>query len=116
MMGFHGTKDLLEGLGFALVVGTAIGLALEGEISSGGILTLAMLYNKASQPLQKVCATYHHHQQQQPPARPRHTTQRPLLPYLKYKPLVISARRFMANERINGWMDGLWCVCVQSSE
>ena len=85
MMSFHGAKDLLEGVGFALVVGTAIGLALEvrtrrlhfihstranyapcpdliylavwfwqGEISSGGILTLAMLYNKASQPLQKM--------------------------------------------------------------
>lgn len=54
MMGFHGSKDLIEGIGFAVVVGTAIQLALMGEVSSGAILTLAMLYNKAAQPLAKM--------------------------------------------------------------
>lgn len=54
MMGFHGSKDLIEGIGFAVVVGTAIQLALVGEVSSGAILTLAMLYNKAAQPLAKM--------------------------------------------------------------
>jgi len=54
MMSFGGAKDLIEGLGFTLVVGVAINLALEGEISSGDILTLSMLYMKAAQPLSKM--------------------------------------------------------------
>lgn len=54
MMTFHGAKDLIEGLGFAAVVAVAISLALRGEITSGDILTLAMLYTKAAQPLTKM--------------------------------------------------------------
>mmetsp|Transcript_16247 Transcript_16247/g.35358 ORF Transcript_16247/g.35358 Transcript_16247/m.35358 type:complete len:696 (-) Transcript_16247:25-2112(-) len=54
MMSFSGAKDLIEGLGFTLVVGVAINLALKGEISSGDILTLSMLYAKAAQPLSKM--------------------------------------------------------------
>lgn len=54
MMSFGGAKDLIEGLGFTVVVGVAIGLALRGEISSGDILTLSMLYMKAAQPLSKM--------------------------------------------------------------
>ena len=54
MMSFGGGKDLIEGLGFTLVVGVAINLALAGEISSGDILTLSMLYMKAAQPLSKM--------------------------------------------------------------
>ena len=54
MMTFHGAKELIEGLGFTLVVGVAINLALQGEISSGDILTLSMLYMKAAQPLSKM--------------------------------------------------------------
>jgi len=54
MMSFGGAKDLIEGLGFTLVVGVAIQLALRGEISSGDILTLSMLYMKAAQPLSKM--------------------------------------------------------------
>lgn len=54
MMSFGGAKDLIEGLGFTVVVGVAIHLALQGEISSGDILTLSMLYMKAAQPLSKM--------------------------------------------------------------
>ena len=56
MMVFGGSKDLVEGLGYAAVVGTAINLALAGDITTGSILTLAMLYTKAAQPLQKMHA------------------------------------------------------------
>mmetsp|Transcript_19340 Transcript_19340/g.42075 ORF Transcript_19340/g.42075 Transcript_19340/m.42075 type:complete len:713 (+) Transcript_19340:219-2357(+) len=58
MMSFGGAKDLIEGLGFTVVVGVAIGLALKGEISSGDILTLSMLYMKAAQPLSKMHAVF----------------------------------------------------------
>ena len=54
MMSFSSAKDLIEGLGFTVVVGIAIHLALKGEISSGGILSLSMLYMKAAQPLSKM--------------------------------------------------------------
>lgn len=54
MMTFSGTKDLIEGLGFAAVVAVAITLALRNEITSGDILTLSMLYMKAVQPLTKM--------------------------------------------------------------
>ena len=54
MLSFGGAKDLIEGLGFTLVVGVAIQLALRGEISSGDNLTLAMLYMKMAQPLLKM--------------------------------------------------------------
>eukprot|EP00548_Thalassiothrix_antarctica_P010745 CAMPEP_0194159902 /NCGR_PEP_ID=MMETSP0152-20130528/78093_1 /TAXON_ID=1049557 /ORGANISM="Thalassiothrix antarctica, Strain L6-D1" /LENGTH=720 /DNA_ID=CAMNT_0038869531 /DNA_START=337 /DNA_END=2500 /DNA_ORIENTATION=- len=54
MMTFHGAKDLIGGIGFTVVVGVAINLAIQGEISSGDILTLAMLYSKAAQPIEKM--------------------------------------------------------------
>jgi len=54
MMSFHGAKDLIEGLGFTVVIGVAISLALRGDISSGDILTLSMLYSKAAQPISKM--------------------------------------------------------------
>ena len=54
MMSFSSTKELIEGLGFTLVVGIAIDAALRGEISSGDILSLSMLYMKAAQPLSKM--------------------------------------------------------------
>ena len=54
MMSFSSAKDLIEGLGFTVVVGIAIHLALKGQISSGDILSLSMLYLKAAQPLSKV--------------------------------------------------------------
>jgi len=37
-----------------VVVGSAVSLALSGEVSGGAILTLAMLYSKATQPLMKM--------------------------------------------------------------
>eukprot|EP00956_Cyclotella_meneghiniana_P025870 scaffold54827_cov75-Cyclotella_meneghiniana.AAC.1 len=54
MMSFSSAKELIEGLGFVVVVGIAIDLALRGEISSGDILSLSMLYMKAAQPLSKM--------------------------------------------------------------
>jgi ATP-binding cassette subfamily B protein len=54
MMSFSSAKELIEGLGFTVVVGIAIDLALRGEISSGDILSLSMLYMKAAQPLSKM--------------------------------------------------------------
>jgi len=54
MMSFSGARDMVEQAGFVLVVGGAVHLALAGEITSGAILTLAMLYSKATQPLQKM--------------------------------------------------------------
>merc|ERR1740124_1197104 len=54
MMSFSGARDMVEQAGFVMVVGGAVHLALSGEITSGAILTLAMLYSKATQPLQKM--------------------------------------------------------------
>lgn len=54
MMSFGGAKDLIEGLGYALVVGVAIRAALAGEISTGDILTLSVLYKNAAQPMSKM--------------------------------------------------------------
>jgi len=54
MMSFDGTRDVVEQAGFVMVVGGAVHLALAGEITSGAILTLAMLYSKATTPLQKM--------------------------------------------------------------
>jgi len=54
MMSFSGMRDVVEQGGFVLVVGGAVHLALMGDITSGSILTLAMLYSKATQPLQKM--------------------------------------------------------------
>ena len=48
MMIFGGAKELIESLGFTLVMGFAINLALQGEMSSGDLLTLSMLYMKAA--------------------------------------------------------------------
>jgi len=63
MMFFHGSKDLVEGAGFAIVVGTAITLAMSGEIGSGGVLTLAMLYTKAAEPLRQMHKVIDHTQE-----------------------------------------------------
>jgi len=54
MMSFSGARDMVEQAGFVMVVGGAVHLALSGEITIGAILTIAMLYSKATQPLIKI--------------------------------------------------------------
>lgn len=51
MMSFDGAKQLLEGVGLVLVVGIGAWQAANGEISSGTVLTLALLYGSVAAPL-----------------------------------------------------------------
>lgn len=52
MMIFHGLRELIDGAGYTTVVMFAVFLAYNGTISSGGILTLAILYATASAPME----------------------------------------------------------------
>lgn len=54
MMVFHGLRDLLDGMGLTSVVVVAVYLAQQGRITSGGILTLALLYMQMSRPLDQM--------------------------------------------------------------
>ena len=54
MMSFDAVKGLFEEGGMAVVVGTGIYFAAQGEMTPGTILTLAMLYKSAAQPLQNL--------------------------------------------------------------
>ncbi|MCW3835031.1 ABC transporter ATP-binding protein [Sphingomonas canadensis] len=51
MMSFDGIKQLLEGIGLVLVVGIGAWQAANGQISSGSVLTLALLYGSVAAPL-----------------------------------------------------------------
>ena len=54
MMCFHGLRELLDSAGLAAVVVIAVYLAYSEQISSGGILTLALLYIQAAKPLDQM--------------------------------------------------------------
>jgi len=54
MMRFHGLRDLLDSAGLTAVVVISVYLAYNDKITSGGILTLALLYMQTSKPLDQM--------------------------------------------------------------
>jgi len=54
MMGFDAAKQLVEGMGFLLVMALGFWLAYRRQLSTGEILTLTILYRSATLPLQQL--------------------------------------------------------------
>jgi len=54
MMCFHCLRELLDAFGLTAVVVISVYLAYNDQITSGGILTLALLYMQAAKPLDKM--------------------------------------------------------------